>query len=128
MLSSSGSLDFTRTLRMAGYGMLVAGPSLHFWFIFVSRILPKRDILTTFKKMALRQTIYISLNAGLQGESSAEIFARIKRDLIPTLKIGDVYCPFCDFITFKFIPVRLQITYMASLEKANVEKILLKNQ
>ncbi|URE14626.1 Mpv17 / PMP22 family [Musa troglodytarum] len=126
MLSSSGSLDFTRTLRMAGYGMLVAGPSLHFWFIFVSRILPKRDILTTFKKMAL-QTIYISLNAGLQGESSAEIFARIKRDLIPTLKIGDVYCPFCDFITFKFIPVRLQITYMASLEKANVE-ILLKNQ
>ena len=97
------------------------------------------------------------------GETGAEIFARLKRDLIPTLKSGVVYWPICDFITFKFIPVRLQvtqnpisslvseslssslsvslvffqplvsnsfsflwtiyITYMASLEKADVEKI-----
>ncbi|THU71930.1 hypothetical protein C4D60_Mb04t06710 [Musa balbisiana] len=144
-LSSSDSLDLIRTLRMAGYGMFISGPSLHFWFNFVSRVLPKRDVLTTFKKMALGQAIYgpimtgvfFSLNAGLQGETGAEIFARLKRDLIPTLKSGVVYWPLCDFITFKFIPVRLQplvsnsfsflwtiyITYMASLEKADVEKI-----
>ncbi|CAL9151946.1 unnamed protein product [Musa hybrid cultivar] len=144
-LSSSDSLDLIRTLRMAGYGMFISGPSLHFWFNFVSRVLPKRDVLTTFKKMALGQAIYgpimtgvfFSLNAGLQGETGAEIFARLKRDLIPTLKSGVVYWPICDFITFKFIPVRLQplvsnsfsflwtiyITYMASLEKADVEKI-----
>ncbi|RRT71796.1 hypothetical protein B296_00029083 [Ensete ventricosum] len=144
-LSSSDSLDLIRTLRMAGYGMFISGPSLHFWFNFVSRVLPKRDVLTTFKKMALGQAIYgpimtgvfFSINAGLQGETGGEILARLKRDLIPTLKSGVVYWPICDFITFKFIPVRLQplvsnsfsflwtiyITYMASLEKADVEKI-----
>ncbi|KAG1366868.1 protein SYM1 [Cocos nucifera] len=144
-LLPSDSLDLVRTLRMAGYGALVSGPSLHLWFNFVSRILPKRDVLTTFKKIFLGQTTYgpimtavfFSVNAGLQGETGAEIIARLKRDLIPTCTRGLVYWPLCDFITFKFIPVRLQplvsnsfsflwtiyITYMASLQKASVQRI-----
>ncbi|XP_077220933.1 uncharacterized protein LOC143854719 [Tasmannia lanceolata] len=144
-LTSSDSFDPIRTLRMAGYGMLISGPSLHLWFNFVSKILPKRDIVTTLKKLVLGQTVYgpimttifFSVNAGLQGENGSEIVARLKRDLIPTMKNGLVYWPACDFITFKFIPVRLQplmsnsfsflwtiyITYMASLEKAGTDKI-----
>ncbi|XP_010905281.1 uncharacterized protein [Elaeis guineensis] len=139
------SLDLIRTLRMAGFGMLVSGPSLHLWFNFLSKILPKRDVLTTFKKMFIGQTLYApimnavfySVNSALQGETGAEIIARLKRDLIPTLKSGLVYWPMCDFITFRFIPVHLQplvsnsfsylwtiyITYMASLQKASVERI-----
>ncbi|KAF8410183.1 hypothetical protein HHK36_002705 [Tetracentron sinense] len=137
------SFDSIRTLRMAGYGMLILGPSLHFWFNFVSKVLPKRDIFTTLKKIIMGQTIYgpfitavfFSLNAGVQGENGAEIAARLKRDLIPTLRNGLMYWPMCDFITFKFIPVQLQplvsnsfsylwtiyITYMASLKKADAE-------
>ncbi|KAF8377627.1 hypothetical protein HHK36_031009 [Tetracentron sinense] len=113
---SSESFDSIRTLRMAGYGMLILGPSLHFWFNFVSKVLPKRDILTTFKKIIMGQTTYgpfmtvvfLSLNAGLQGENDAEIVARLKRDLFPTLISGLMYWPMCDFVTFKFIPVHLQ--------------------
>lgn len=139
-LSASESFDWIRTLRMASYGMLIAGPSLHIWFNFASRIIPKRDVISTLKKMFIGQTcygpimtsIFFSLNAGLQGESAAEIMARLKRDLIPTLVNGLVYWPLCDFVTFRFIPVRLQplvsnsfsflwtiyLTYMASLQKA----------
>uniref|UniRef100_A0A5B7BGR7 Putative Mpv17/PMP22 n=1 Tax=Davidia involucrata TaxID=16924 RepID=A0A5B7BGR7_DAVIN len=138
---SSEPYDFVRTLRMAGYGMLILGPSLHFWFNFVSKILPKRDLVTTFKKIVMGQTLYgpvmtvvfFSQNAGLQGENGAEIIARLKRDLIPTMISGVMYWPFCDFVTFKFIPVHLQplvsnsfsylwtvyMTYMAGLEKAS---------
>ncbi|GLT47362.1 hypothetical protein SLA2020_210650 [Shorea laevis] len=137
---SSESYDMVRTLRMAGYGFLVLGPSLHFWFNFMSRLFPKKDLITTFKKMAMGQTTYgpamtvvfLSLNARLQGESNAEIAARLKRDLLPTMLSGVMYWPICDFITFRFIPVYLQplvsnsfsylwtvyMTYMASLEKA----------
>ncbi|XP_008787156.1 PXMP2/4 family protein 4-like isoform X1 [Phoenix dactylifera] len=139
------SFDLIRTLRMAGFGMLVSGPSLHLWFNFLSKILPKQDVPTTFKKMFLGQALYApimnavfySVNSALQGETGAEIIARLKRDLIPTLKSGLVYWPMCDFITFRFIPVHLQplvsnsfsflwtiyITYMASLQKAGVERI-----
>ncbi|XP_039146381.1 protein SYM1 [Dioscorea cayenensis subsp. rotundata] len=143
-LESSDSLDLIRTIRMASYGMVLSGPSLHLWFNFVARIIPKRDLISTLKKLFIGQTVYgpimtsifFSSNAAAQGETSAEIYARLKRDLIPTLKSGLIYWPFCDFITFKFIPVRLQplvsnsfsflwtiyITYMASLEKAIVEE------
>ncbi|KAA8545788.1 hypothetical protein F0562_020761 [Nyssa sinensis] len=142
-LPSSESYDLVRTLRMAGYGMLILGPSLHFWFNFASKALPKRDLITTFKKIVMGQALYgptmtvvfFSLNAGLQGENGAEIIARLKRDLIPTMISGVMYWPFCDFVTFKFIPVHLQplvsnsfsylwtvyLTYMASLEKASTE-------
>ncbi|KAF2320937.1 hypothetical protein GH714_032064 [Hevea brasiliensis] len=83
--------DLVRTLRMAAYGMLVLGPTLHYWFNFVSKQFPKRDLITTFKKIIMGQTIYgpamtalfFSLNACLQGEKSNEIIARLKRDLLP---------------------------------------------
>lgn len=137
--ASSESYDLVRTLRMAGYGMLILGPSLHFWFNFVSKTLPKRDVITILKKIVLGQIVYgptmtvvfFSVNAAAQGESGAEIVARLKRDLIPTMITGVMYWPVCDFITFKFIPVHLQplvsngfsylwtiyITYMANREK-----------
>ncbi|KAG9129821.1 hypothetical protein Leryth_016026 [Lithospermum erythrorhizon] len=142
MAKSSGeSYDLLRTSRMAGYGLLLLGPTLHYWFNFVSKILPKRDLVSTLKKMALAQTIYgpfmtvvfFSGNAALQGERGDAIIARLKRDLKPTMINGVMYWPLCDFITFKFVPVHLQplvsnsfsyiwnvyMTYMASLEKAD---------
>ncbi|KAK4258825.1 hypothetical protein QN277_005227 [Acacia crassicarpa] len=139
-LSSSEPFDFVRTLRMAGYGMIVLGPSLHFWFNFVSNLFPRRDLLSTLKKMAMGQAIYgpimtvifFSLNAFLQGENNTEIVSRLKRDVVPTMLNGVMYWPLCDFITFRFIPVHLQplvsnsfsyvwtiyMTYMANLDKA----------
>ncbi|KAL3538817.1 hypothetical protein ACH5RR_002183 [Cinchona calisaya] len=141
VLQPSEPYDLVRTLRMAGYGMLILGPSLHFWFNFVSRVLPKRDLVTTLKKIVLGQTLYgptmtvvfFSVNAALQGESGSEIVARLKRDLVPTMISGVMYWPLCDFLTFKFIPVHLQplvsngfsylwnvyLTYMASQEKVD---------
>ncbi|KAK4424248.1 PXMP2/4 family protein 4 [Sesamum alatum] len=138
---NSEGYDLVRTLRMAGYGLLIIGPSLHYWFNFVSRVFPKRDLLSTFKKMALGQTVYgptatalfFSVNAALQGESCSEIVARLKRDLIPTLINGVMYWPVCDFVTLRFVPVHLQplvsnsfsylwtvyLTYMASLAKVS---------
>lgn len=74
----SESFDFIRTSRMAGYGMIILGPSLHFWFNFVSKVFPRRDLFSTLKKMVMGQAIYgpimtvvfFSLNARLQGMSN----------------------------------------------------------
>ncbi|RCV19073.1 hypothetical protein SETIT_3G354800v2 [Setaria italica] len=142
-LGPEESLDFLRTMRMASYGLLISGPTLHLWFNFISKVFPKKDVVNTLKKMFLGQAVYgpiinsvfFSYNAGLQGETVPEIIARLKRDLVPTIKSGILYWPACDFITFKFVPVHLQplvsnsfsflwtiyITYMASLKKADVE-------
>ncbi|KAL9243997.1 hypothetical protein vseg_017820 [Gypsophila vaccaria] len=138
-LSPTGSYDMVRTLRIAAYGLLIMGPSQHVWFNNLSRVLPGRDVFTTLKKIFVGQavygpimnTIFFSYNAALQGETREDIVARLKRDLLPTLKNGVMYWPLCDFLTFKFIPVHLQplanssfaylwtiyLTYMASLKK-----------
>lgn len=138
-LPPSGSFDSLRTMRIAGYGLLIMGPSQHIWFNFLSRIFPERDVFTTVKKIAMGQaifgpvinSIFFSYNAALQGETREEVVARLKRDLLPTLMKGVMYWPLCDFLTFRFIPVHLQplvnssfaylwtiyLTYMASLKK-----------
>ena len=43
------------------------------------------------------------------GETGTEIVARLKRDLVPTMLNGVMYWPACDFITYRFIPVHLQV-------------------
>ncbi|GAB2269627.1 hypothetical protein Dimus_004552 [Dionaea muscipula] len=138
-LMPTDSFDSMRTLRIAMYGMLIMGPSQHLWFNFVSKILPKSDVLTTLKKIFAGQAIYgpcmtsifFSYNAVLRGESKDEIVGRLMRDLLPTLLNGLMYWPVCDFLMFKFVPVHLQplvnssfaylwtiyLTYMASLKK-----------
>jgi protein Mpv17 len=53
--------------------------------------------------------VLIDLLIRFTGETSPEIISRLKRDLIPTIKSGLIYWPLCDFITFKFVPVHLQV-------------------
>lgn len=75
-LPPSGSLDKKRTFRMAAYGLLILGPSQHLWFNFLSKILPKQDIVTIMKKIVGGQviygpsitTIFFSYNAILRGK------------------------------------------------------------
>lgn len=72
---TSSSLDLIRTLRMSGYGLLILGPSQHLWFNFVAKVLPQRDVISTFKKIIMGQAIFgpcinsvfFSFNAALQG-------------------------------------------------------------
>ena len=49
------------------------------------------------------------------GDSGGEIVARLKRDLLPTLLNGLLYWPFCDFATFRFVPVHLQVQFFSIL-------------
>ncbi|XP_052188451.1 uncharacterized protein LOC127798856 [Diospyros lotus] len=142
-LPPSGSFDTMRTLRMAGFGFLILGPSQHMWFNFVARIIPRRDVLSTLKKLAMGQLIYgpcingifFSFNAAALGEIGEEIIARLKRDLPTTLMNGLMFWPICDFLTYKVVPVHLQplinssfsyiwtiyLTYMANLKKAGID-------
>jgi protein Mpv17 len=74
-LGPEDSLDFLRSMRMASYGFLISGPTLHLWFNFISKLFPKKDVVNTLKKMFLGQAVYgpiinsvfFSYNSGLQG-------------------------------------------------------------
>lgn len=40
---------------------------------------------------------------------------RLKRDVLPTLVNGLMYWPFCDALTYRFVPVHLQVGTPSSL-------------
>ncbi|XP_033512538.1 protein SYM1-like [Nicotiana tomentosiformis] len=139
IMSPSDSLDIVRTLRMAGFGLIILGTTQHLWFNYMGRVLPKRDVVSTLKKLLIGQFAYgplinsafFSFNAALQGENGEEIAVRLKRDLLPTMIKGLMHWPVCDFLTYKVIPVHLQslinssfsyawtiyLTYVTSLKK-----------
>ncbi|CAI5520448.1 unnamed protein product, partial [Closterium sp. Naga37s-1] len=101
---------------MAGAGLLLSGPTLHLWFTRLAKFIPGTDVPRVLLKIAMGQLLYspvfnsvfFSINAALQGENKEQIIARLRRDLIPTLISGACYWPVCDFITFRYVPVRLQ--------------------
>ena len=81
---------------MAGYGFLLLGPSQHLWFNLLSKSLPKRDMLTTFKKMFMGQavygpvstTVFFSYNAALQGRRFFPFFLKGKRETFYQYNVG----------------------------------------
>lgn len=93
--------DLTRTLRMAGYGALIVGPSLHFWFNFLSRCFPKRDVITTCKKIVMGQTMYgpaincvfFSMNAVAQGTAKS----RFKSSVLLSFNFNIRLCFYCHY-------------------------------
>ena len=74
-MDPNGTWDPIRTLRISGFGLFMLGPSQHYWFNFVARVLPNRDLISTLKKMAMGQLLYspvingifFSYNAAAQG-------------------------------------------------------------
>lgn len=77
VMEPDGAWDPIRTLRMTGFGMFVLGPAQHMWFNFAERLLPKRDVISTLKKLTMGQValaptingMFFSYNAALQGTS-----------------------------------------------------------
>ncbi|KAG5573420.1 hypothetical protein H5410_063186 [Solanum commersonii] len=104
MMSPSDSLDIIRTLRMASFGLLILGTAQHHWFNFVARVLPKRDTVSTLKKLSMGQlgfgpvinSIFFSFNAALQGENGGKSLRAISQQCIRICldDIFDVYGQF----------------------------------
>jgi len=98
--SSSDAYDVVRTCRMAGYGMIILGPSLHLWFNFVSKVFPKQDIISIFKKIFMGQIIYgpimtavfFSVNAALQGITTTLLSCFSISVLIDMMKSALIDC------------------------------------
>ncbi|MBA0837041.1 hypothetical protein Goarm_009226 [Gossypium armourianum] len=87
MITSASSYDSIRTLRMAGYGLLLLGPSQHLWFNLLSKALPKRDMLTTFKKMFLGQAVFGPLLQKLSLSSETYCYHKGFKDEALVLKL-----------------------------------------
>ncbi|KAL8165991.1 hypothetical protein V2J09_007490 [Rumex salicifolius] len=42
-MPADGSFDLFRMLRISAYGLLIMGPSQHYWFTSLSKIMPQKE-------------------------------------------------------------------------------------
>ena len=90
--------------------LVTATPFPFSHFIVYSDQLAIRQIMLLLKYILMNNL----LSNLIPGETREEIVARLKRDLLPTLRNGLMYWPLCDFLTFRYIPVHLQVSFTAS--------------
>jgi hypothetical protein len=90
--------DVSRNLRLSVYGLLVGGPSGHFWHMFLdSKIMPKRpqSLAAVFTKLAADQLLFAPI-------STAIFLAYLKTaegypsEVFPFLQV----CPLCHVMTW----------------------------
>ncbi|XP_076266748.1 mpv17-like protein 2 [Rhynchophorus ferrugineus] len=111
--------DYGRMLRMFVVG-LGLGPIHHYYYLYIARVMPKRDLTTVTKKIALDQFIMSPLciatffySMGLLEDKSVQ---KMNEEL--TAKFLDVYVmDWCvwvptQFINFYFVPVKYQVFYI----------------
>ena len=104
--------DVARTARMATFGALWHGPSGHYFYGFLDRMMPGTAMKTVFSKVGIDQIawnpifgiVFFTSLGLMEGKSTDEIQTKIKNDL-PTAVTGSwAYWVPAHFVNFRFIP------------------------
>ncbi|CAK0742493.1 hypothetical protein CVIRNUC_001400 [Coccomyxa viridis] len=113
--------DIVRNLRMSVYGLVVGGPSGHYWHQFLEAcILPKRPTsrAAVVCKLLVDQLLFapvstIMLFAALEAMKGTpeQIPLVIQEKLWPTMKANWVVWPLANFIAFRFLHQDVRILY-----------------
>jgi len=71
--------DLPRTLRFATIGLLITGPSLHFWYGYLARVLPGTSTRTVLARVAADQLVFspVFLSVFLSCVCSKSFFANV---------------------------------------------------
>eukprot|EP01023_Acetabularia_acetabulum_P009563 TRINITY_DN14317_c0_g1_i2.p2 TRINITY_DN14317_c0_g1~~TRINITY_DN14317_c0_g1_i2.p2 ORF type:complete len:232 (+),score=14.51 TRINITY_DN14317_c0_g1_i2:643-1338(+) len=122
VLSDATNYDFMRSVRMALYGGVIAGPLAHYWFNLLDKVvLPSRpfSLAAIITKAMLDQlvqapigiSIFYAYQETMQGRIN-KVGDVIKNKLLPTLFLTWKFWPLAHLINFAFIPLQQRILYV----------------
>ena len=116
--------DVARTARMATFGALWHGPSGHYFYGFLDRMMPGTAMKTVFSKVGIDQIawnpifgiVFFTSLGLMEGKSTDEIQTKIKNDL-PTAVTGSwAYWVPAHFVNFRFIPGEQRLLYINCMQ------------
>ena len=105
---------------MATFGLLWHGPSGHYFYGFLDRMLPGTSMQTVFQKVGIDQiawnpifgVVFFTSLGLMEGKSTDQIQDKIKADL-PTAVTGSwAYWVPAHFVNFRFIPGEQRLLYI----------------
>ncbi|MCO5578102.1 hypothetical protein L7F22_031940 [Adiantum nelumboides] len=116
MIEKSETINLTRLGIFTVLGLVLVGPTLHFWYLTLSKLLPgpgttravARLILDQFLFSPIFIGIFISALMTLEGHSY-DIVPKLKQDWFTVVLANwKIWIPF-QFLNFLFVPQQLQV-------------------
>ncbi|CAM9679690.1 unnamed protein product, partial [Ectocarpus fasciculatus] len=116
--STKKKFDFARFGKFTLLGMVLVGPTLHYWYGYLARNFAENSMLNVLKRLALDQlvftpgfiTVFMSSVLVLDGRPE-NIPEKLSSDFFTTLMANySVWVP-AMFLNFKFIPFQFQVLF-----------------
>ncbi|XP_002967587.2 peroxisomal membrane protein 2 [Selaginella moellendorffii] len=118
VIEKSGGIDIKRIVVITSLGLMLVGPTLHFWYLTLSKVVKIGGVKGTGIRLFLDQLFFSPLFIGvfficlltLEGRPS-DIGPKLSRDW-PSAVITNwkLWVPF-QFINFMFVPQKLQVGF-----------------
>lgn len=110
------SLDLKRTFLFAFLGLVLVGPTLHFWYLFLSKLITAPGASGAFLRLLLDQFIFSPIFIGtflaalvsLEGRPSLVIPKLRQEWFSSVLANWQLWIPF-QFFNFRFVPQQFQV-------------------
>mmetsp|Transcript_8111 Transcript_8111/g.17483 ORF Transcript_8111/g.17483 Transcript_8111/m.17483 type:complete len:271 (-) Transcript_8111:156-968(-) len=124
VLNKDEEFDSARLLRMALFGLLVHGPTGHFFYGAMDRAIPGTEAWKVVTKVAIDQIAWAPIfTVGfftfiglLEGNSTDQIIDKIKADTWTGVTGSWRVWPIVHAINFRFIPTSQRLLYINSIQ------------
>ena len=119
-LFSQEAFDISRCIRYTTAGTLLVGPTLHYWYRYLNRVIPGTSLVVNLKRLIFDQLLFspcftcvfiCSLSIIGEGKSFIDTVRKLEQDFVKIVFNGwIIWCP-AQFINFTFIPSKFQVLY-----------------
>lgn len=110
------SLDLKRTFLFTLLGLVLVGPTLHFWYLYLSRLVTLTGASGAFLRLLLDQFVFSPIFIGvflstlltLEGRPS-EVVPKLQQEWFSAVLANwQLWIPF-QFLNFRFVPQQFQV-------------------
>ncbi|CAN4087876.1 unnamed protein product [Withania somnifera] len=110
------SVDIKRTFLFTFLGLVLVGPTLHFWYLYLSRLITTPGVTGTLMRLLLDQFLFAPIFVGvflstlvtLEGRSSQAI-PKLQQEWFSSVVANwQLWIPF-QFFNFRFVPQQFQV-------------------
>lgn len=110
------SLDLKRTSIFTLLGLVLVGPTLHFWYLYLSKLITKPGASGALLRLLLDQFlfaptfigVFLSTLVTLEGRPS-HVIPKLKQEWFPSVLANwQLWIPF-QFLNFRFVPQQFQV-------------------
>ncbi|XP_060204317.1 protein sym-1 [Lycium barbarum] len=110
------SVDVKRTFLITFLGLVLVGPTLHFWYLYLSKLVTSPGLSGTLMRLVIDQFLFAPIFVGvflsslvtLEGRSS-QVIPKLQQEWFSSVLANwQLWIPF-QFINFRFVPQQFQV-------------------